>query len=110
MRILPLLVAAASAWLVAYMIAHLALIALRRRSPHAARPYRAPWVPLPQLAAVLGMAWVIAHAAPAPELEQPIFTALAAVLGAVAVIGALWVRLVMRKPLFAPQGLSDQAS
>jgi amino acid transporter len=109
-RILPLLVAAASAWLVAYMIAHVALIALRRQAPAAARPYRAPWFPLPQLAAIAGMAWVIAHAAPAPELERPIFTALAAVLGAVAVIGALWVALVMRKPLFAPQGVPDQAN
>ena len=32
-RIVPLLVAAASAWLVSYMVAHLALIALRRREP-----------------------------------------------------------------------------
>lgn len=108
MRILPLLVAAASAWLVAYMIAHLALMALRRRAPSASRPYRAPWHPWPQLAAIAGMGWVIAHAAPAPELQAPIFTALAAVLGAVAVIGALWVRLVMRKPLLAPQGLPDR--
>jgi amino acid transporter len=101
-RIVPLLIAAAGAWLVSYMVAHLALLALRQRAPAAARPWRAPLVPLPQLAAIAGMGWVVAHAAPAPELEGPIFTALAAVLGLVAVIGTVWVRVVMKRPLFAP--------
>lgn len=101
-RIVPLLIAAAGAWLVSYMVAHGSLLALRRRRPLAARPWRAPWAPWPQLAAIVGMGWVIAHAAPAPELEGPIFTALAAVLGLVAVIGTAWVALVMKKPLFKP--------
>jgi amino acid transporter len=99
-RIVPLLIAAAGAWLVSYMMAHLSLIVLRRRRPQAHRPWRAPLAPLPQLLAIAGMAWVIANAAPAPELERPIFTALAAVLGLVAVIGTLWVKVVMKRPLF----------
>lgn len=107
-RIVPLLVAAASAWLVAYMIAHLALLALRRRHPGAPRPYRAPLAPLPQLLAIAGLGFVIANAAPAPELQAPIFTALAAVLGTVAVIGGLWVALAMRQPLFRPEGLPPE--
>lgn len=102
MRIVPLLVAAASAWLVSYMVAHAALLALRRHQPGATRPWRVPGAPWPQLLAIVGMAVVIAKAAPAPELEGPIFTALAVVLGAIAVIGALWVALVMRRPMFAP--------
>lgn len=100
-RILPLLVAAASAWLVSYMVAHLALIALRRRAPQAERPWRAPFAPLPQLLAIAGMAWVIANAAPAPELERPVFSALGAVLALVLAIGAVWVKLVMRRAMFA---------
>ncbi len=101
-RIVPLLVAAAGAWLVSYMVAHVALLMLRRRAPSASRPWRAPFTPWPQMLAVAGMAWVIANAAPAPELEAPIMAALAGVLGLVAVIGTLWVRFVQRKPLFAP--------
>ncbi len=101
-RILPLLVAAASAWLVSYMLAHAALLALRRRAPQAERPWRAPFAPWPQALAIGGMAYVIARAAPAPELEAPVFTALASVLGLVLVIGAAWVALVMRRPMWTP--------
>ena len=36
-RIVPLLIAAAGAWLVSYMMAHLSLIVLRRRQPDAPR-------------------------------------------------------------------------
>jgi amino acid transporter len=104
-RIVPLLVAAASAWLVAYMMAHAAVVALRLHAPLVARPYRVPLTPLPQIAAVLGLSYVIAHAAPAPEMEGPIFAALGWVLGLVALIGALWVRFAMRRPLFRPDGL-----
>lgn len=99
-RIVPLLIAAASAWLVSYMVAHLALMALRRRAPLRDRPWRAPLHPWPQVIAIAGMAYVIANAAPAPELEGPIFTALAAVLGLVAAIGCAWVLAVMRRSPF----------
>ncbi|MEY2688469.1 MAG: hypothetical protein RL375_2667 [Pseudomonadota bacterium] len=105
-RIVPLLVAAASAWLVSYMLAHGSLLALRRRAPGAARPWRSPAAPLPQLLAIAGMAWVIAHAAPVPEMEGPIYTALAGVLGLVALIGAVWVKWVMRCRLFEPSGVA----
>ncbi len=108
-RILPLLVAAAGAWLVSYMVAHGSLLVLRRRLPSAPRPWRVPFAPLPQALAVAGMAYVIANAAPAPELERPVFLALAGVLGLVAVIGAAWVVLVMRRPAFAPAGVEAQS-
>ncbi len=103
-RILPLLIAAAGAWLVSYMVAHVALLVLRRKQPHAPRPWRVPGAPLPQVIAIAGMAYVIVNAAPAPELERPIYTALAAVLGLVAVIGAAWVAVVVKKPMFGGGG------
>ena len=54
--------------------------------------------------AVLGLGYVIAHAAPAPEMEGPIFAALGWVLRLGALIGALWVRLGMKRALFKPGG------
>lgn len=99
-NILPLIIAAASAWLISYMIAHLALILLRLRMPGAPRPYRAPLFPLPQAIAILGLGYVVANSAPAPELVAPIFISLGMVLALIAVIGALWVKLFMNKGLF----------
>jgi amino acid transporter len=99
-RIVPLLIAAAGAWLVSYMVAHVALLVLRHRQPDTPRPWRVPGVPQPQIVAIGGMAWVIFVAAPAPELERPIYTALIVVLGLVAVVGAAWVALVVKKPMF----------
>ena len=61
--------------------------------------------PLPQLLAIAGMAWVIVNAAPVPELERPVFTALGSVLGLVLVQSApCWVKLVMRRGLFSGTG------
>jgi amino acid transporter len=99
-NILPLIIAAASAWLISYMIAHLALIVLRLRMPDAPRPYRVPLFPLPQVIAILGLGYVVANSAPAPELVAPIFTSLGLVLALIAVIGALWIKIFMKKGLF----------
>lgn len=99
-NILPLIIAAASSWLISYMIAHLALIVLRLRMPDAPRPYRVPLFPLPQVIAILGLGYVVANSAPAPELVAPIFTSLGTVLALIAVIGALWIKLFMNKGLF----------
>ena len=101
-RILPLILAAAGAWLISYMIAHLALIVLRLRLPDAPRPFRAPLFPLPQLLAIIGLGYVVVNSAPVPELEAPVFTALAIVLGGVALVGAVWVKFFMKKGLFVP--------
>jgi amino acid transporter len=99
-NILPLIIAATSAWLLSYMIAHLALIVLRLRMPDAPRPYRVPLFPLPQILAILGLGYVVANSAPAAELVVPIFTSLGMVLSLIAVIGALWIKLFMGKGLF----------
>ncbi|TRZ55818.1 MAG: APC family permease, partial [Rhodocyclaceae bacterium] len=108
-RILPLILATAGAWLISYMIAHLALIVLRLRMPDAPRPFRSPLFPLPQLLAIFGLGYVVANSAPAPELEAPVFTALAMVLGLVAAVDFVWVKFFMKKGLFeANPGLLRQ--
>lgn len=60
-----LLLAAALAWLLAYIITHINVIALRRRYPDAHRPFRTPFYPLPQLFGIAGMVFAIWHVSPA---------------------------------------------
>lgn len=104
-----LLISAAISWLIAYIIAHLDVIALRIRYPDVERPYRSPFYPLPQVVGIAGMVYAIVYASPAPELTAQIFTNAGVVLGLVSVIAVVWIKLVMRKPLFRPEPLDKVA-
>ncbi|WNK21046.1 APC family permease [Halomonas piscis] len=104
-----LLTSAAISWLLAYIIAHMNVIALRIRYPNVKRPYRAPFYPLPQLLGIVGMVYAIVYASPAPELTVKIFTNAGVVLGIVSLIAVVWIKLVMKKPLFKPEPLDEIA-
>ncbi len=104
-----LLISAAIAWLIAYIIAHVNVIALRRRYPDVERPYRSPLYPLPQLIGIAGMVYAIIYASPSPDLTAKIFTNAGVVLGLVSIVAVLWIKLVMRKPLFRPEPLDEVA-
>jgi amino acid transporter len=98
--ILPLTVAASVAWLLAYMTAQVSLIVLRRRHPDLPRPFRVPGFPVVPLVALIGMAYVVVNSAPTPELAPVIARYTGVVIGVFAVVGACWVKLVMKKGLF----------
>ncbi|WP_079202311.1 APC family permease [Pseudomonas sp. CC6-YY-74] len=98
-----LLIAAALAWLLAYIIVHVDVIVLRMRYPDLARPFRTPFYPLPQVFGIVGMLYAAWYASPSPELTTQIFTSAGVVLGIVSLIAVLWIKCVMRKPLFSPE-------
>jgi amino acid transporter len=101
-NIVPLLVAATVCWLLTYMLAHVAVLILRRRYPELPRPYRTPFYPLPQLIAIPGIVLIIANSSPAPEMTRTIVYYTVGVLGTFSVVGVLWVKLFMRQPFFKP--------
>jgi amino acid transporter len=100
--IVPLAVAAAVAYLLAYATAQLSLIVLRRRHPEAPRPYRMPGYPVTPAIAIAGMFYVMLHSAPTPEMAPQILRYTLVVLGLFSAVGACWVRFVMKKGLFEP--------
>ncbi|MDA8483569.1 APC family permease [Pseudomonas resinovorans] len=100
-----LLLAAALAWLLAYIIVHLDVIALRRRYPAIVRPFKTPFYPLPQLFGIAGMLYAIWYASPSPDMTGKIFGIAGVVLGLVSVIAVVWIKVVMRKDLFRPEAL-----
>lgn len=102
-----LLLAAALAWLLAYIIVHLDVIALRRRYPAIARPFKTPFYPLPQLFGIAGMLYAIWYASPSPDMTGKIFGIAGVVLGLVSVITVVWIKVVMRKDLFRPESLEN---
>jgi amino acid transporter len=104
--ILPLMIAASVAWLLAYILAQTSLISLRRRYPTARRPFRVPGYPVVPVLAIIGMIYVVAHSAPTPAMATQIATYTGVVLALFSIIGGLWVKLVMKKGLFEPSPLN----
>jgi len=100
--ILPLTIAASDAWILAYVMAQVSLLVLRRRHPQMRRPFRMPGYPLAPLLAIAGMAYVVYHSAPTPQLVPVIARYAGGVLLVFAVVDAWWVRFVMKKGLFEP--------
>lgn len=100
--ILPLMIAASVAWLLAYVMAQVSLLVLRWRHPDWVRPFRMPGSPFVPLAAIAGMLVVVANSSPAPEMTPQILAYTGVVLGLFAVVGALWVKLAMKRGLFEP--------
>lgn len=78
------------------------MIILRIRYPMAARPFRTPFFPVLPMLGIGGMDYVIIH----NPVSVLIMTGL--VLGVVGLISAIWVRLVMKRPLLAPKPWSGR--
>jgi len=100
--IVPLTVAASVAWILAYVVAQVSLVVLRIRQPGVPRPYRAPLYPVLQLIAIGGMLFVVSQSSPAPELTSAIVEYTGIVLALFSVVGAVWVKAVMKRGLFEP--------
>ena len=109
--ILPLTIAASVAWLLAYIMAQVSLIVLRRRYPRRPRPFKVPGYPLIPVLAIAGMIFVVSYSSPAPEMTGQIVRYTGIVLALFAVVGAIWVKVVMKKGLFEPSlpaGMNDE--
>uniref|UniRef100_A0A182SHA8 Uncharacterized protein n=1 Tax=Anopheles maculatus TaxID=74869 RepID=A0A182SHA8_9DIPT len=105
-----LLSAAALAWLLAYIITHINVLVLRRRYPEQHRPFRSPFYPLPQVIGIVGMLYAIANISPSTEQAIQIYKVAGVVLGLVSLVAVVWIKFVMRKPLFKPEPLELDAS
>ena len=67
-KFIQLILAGVLGWVTAYVIIHVSVILLRRREPGAARPYRSPLVPIPQLLGI-GLLGLAAYKIAPPGIE-----------------------------------------
>lgn len=100
--VIVLVIAATLSYLLAYIIAHIDVMVLRRRKPNHPRPYRTPFYPVPQILGIVAMLYVIINSSPAPEMTVKIFQIFGGMILVVSVVAALWVKLYMKKGLFEP--------
>jgi amino acid transporter len=100
--LITLVIAATTSWLLAYIVAHFNVIVLRKRMPNHPRPYRTPFYPLPQILGIAAMLYVALNNSPSPEMTQMVYGITGGILLMLCMVGAFWVKFVMKRGLFEP--------
>lgn len=95
-----LILSATASWFLAYIVAHVDVLVLRRRHPKALRPYRSPWFPWLQLAGAVAMGVFLFYLPPSPSMARAIALHAGLVLSLIVVLAVVWVRWVQRRRLF----------
>ena len=95
-----LILSAASAWSLAYIVAHLDVVVLRRRYPDLPRPYLSRWLPWPQWLGIAAMLYCLLHVSPDSALTRSIYLHAGVVLLVIAAIALGWVKWFLRRGLF----------
>ena len=103
--IVTFLISAAAVWLVAYIIAYIDLIVLRRRLPEINRPYRSPLYPFMQILGIVGMGYAFINNSPSAEMTVTVYSYTGGLLGIAALYAFVWVKFVMRRGLFEPENM-----
>ncbi len=105
--ILPLLISAATFWLVAYIVAHITLIVLRRKYPSRHRPFKTPFYPLPQIIGIVGMGYAIWDNSPSADISKLVYINSACMFIGISLYAFLWVRYKMKKGLLEAEPLDE---
>lgn len=101
--ILTLVISAATVWLVAYIIAHVNLIVLRKRYPDFKRSFKSPWYPFPQILGIIGMVYMILNNSPSPEMTLQVYMNAGLMVLVATIYAAIWVKFKMKKGWFEPE-------
>ena len=101
------ILASAFSWFVCYIIAHLDVIILRYRYPQTKRDFKSPLWILPQIIGIVAMIYMMINIFPEPEIKRQIYFFALLFLGLAAIGSALWIKLVMKKNLFAITPLEE---
>ncbi len=105
--LLMLIICSASCWLLAYIIAHIDLIVLRKKYPARQRPFKSPLFPWLQILGIAGMAYAFINNAPTPQLRLKVYINTALFIGITAVYAFFWVRFKMKKRLFEAEPIEQ---
>jgi amino acid transporter len=102
-----LLICAASAWLLTYIIAHINVIVLRKKYPDFKRPFKTPFYPLPQILGIAGMVYALIKNAPSPEIAERVNLIFFTLTGFTSLYAFLWVRFRLKKRLFETEPIDE---
>ncbi|MFC7344243.1 APC family permease [Saccharopolyspora griseoalba] len=105
--ILDLVLVATVMWLASYILAQIDVIVLRRRYPSAARPFRSPLFPLPQVLGIGACVWMIIGIHPDPATRATIWAGAGICTALIVGYAVIWLKLVKKEPFFSPTPLDS---
>jgi len=105
--IIIFILASSFCWMLAYVVAHLNVIALRIRYPHAKRSFKSPLGISFQLIGIAGLVWVMANISTDPDEAALIYKTVGIMLGLAVVYAIVWTKVVMRKRIFETTPLEE---
>ena len=99
------LTGASISWLLAYVIAHVDVLVLRRKLAQYARPFKTPFYPVPQILGAAGMLVAIGYNAPSLAMVGEVFGMAGLYIGGGCAFAAVWVKFVMKRRLFEAESV-----
>jgi len=87
-------------WMVAYIIAHLNVLILRRKYPDKEPAFRIRLFGLPQIVGIIGMVYMIMNIIDDPVMKWEIYRTALTLFAGLIVYSAFWIKKVMKKGLF----------
>jgi amino acid transporter len=108
--ILTLMISAGTIWLIAYIIAHIDLMVLRKKYPTISRPFKSPWYPFPQILGIIGMVYMILNNSPSPDMTRQVYLNAGIILLIAGAFAWWWVKYKMKKKLFKPEPIENALS
>lgn len=87
-------------WMIAYIIAHVNVLVLRKKYPDKKPSFRIRLFGLPQIIGIIGMVYMIANITDDPVMKGEIYQTALILLAVLIVYSIFWIKKVMKKGLF----------
>ena len=105
--LLMLIISASALWLIAYVIAFINVMVLRKRYSAFKRPFKTPLYPLPQIIGIAGMGYAILNNSPAWQMTKSVYLNAGLVITVFAVYAFFWVKFKMKKGIFEAEPIEE---
>ncbi|MFW6022040.1 MAG: APC family permease [Halanaerobiaceae bacterium] len=87
-------------WMVAYIIAHINVLILRKKYPDKKPSFRIKLFGLPQIIGIIGMVYMIMNIIDDPVMKSQIYQTALILFAVLIVYSVIWIKKVMKKGLF----------
>lgn len=102
-----MLISSAVLWLMAYIMAHINVMLMRKKYPLYKRPFKTPMYPLPQLIGITGMGYAIWNNSPSAEMAAKVYINTGLIIGISVLYAFFWVKYRMKKKLFEAEKIEE---